>query len=228
MSRSRRSLLGLCATSLSVVGSGCSGTDGPGQTSSPSPSPSPSSSSPSPSPTTECEEIELPRPTPTGEGLEPLSYPEYPEPLTAETVREFVVEFERAYQHNRFLAEGFIRGTDLVLVDAGVPDGFVIEDDGDLLVGVNATIATEDNRVPEENGTDTPTQAPSYDDEFAAWYHLTPRRVRRTGAGTDLPGTPEDVDLSDAITCAASERRWGIGCAVDRPILVSGRHPGPA
>jgi len=191
MSRSRRSLLGICAASLSVAG--CSGPDEPGQTPSLSPSPSPS-------PTTECEAVELPGPTPTAEGIEPLSYPDSPESLTAGTAREFVVEFERAYQHNRFLAEGFIGGTDTVLVDAGVPDGFVVEDDGGYFVGVTASIATEDNRVPGGTATSTPTPAPSYDDEFAAWYHLTPGRVRRKDAGTDLPGSPEGVDPSDATT----------------------------
>lgn len=76
----------------------------------------------------------------------------------------------------------------------------MVEDDGDYLVGVNASIATEDNRVPEGTATATPTPAPSYDDEFAAWYHLTPGHVQRKDAGTDLPGTPEDVDLSEATT----------------------------
>jgi len=104
----------------------------------------------------------------TAEGLEPLSYPDYPESLSTGAAREFVVEFERACQHNRFLAEGFIGGTDTVIVDAGVPDGFVVEDDGGYLVGVTASIATEDNRVPGGTATTTPTPAPSYDDEFAA------------------------------------------------------------
>jgi hypothetical protein len=142
----------------------------------------------------------MPRPTPTDEGLEPLAYPDVPGSLTAETAREFAAAFERAYQHNRFLAEGFIGGTDTVVVDAGVPDGFVIEDGDGYLVGVNATIATEDNRRPAVEGTVTPTQAPSYDHEFAAWYRLTSRRVRRKDAGQTLPETPGDVDLSDATT----------------------------
>lgn len=194
MPRSRRTLLRLCACPLAAGLAGCSGTgtDGTGQTPSPSPSHSPS-------PTAECDAVELPRPTPTDEGLEPLAYPDYPASLTAETAREFAAAFERAYQHNRFLA-GSPGGTDLVLLDAGVPDGFVIEDGDGYLVGVNATIATEDNRRPTATGTDTPTPAPSYDDEFAAWYHLASRRVRRTETGSDLPETPGDVDMSDATT----------------------------
>lgn len=168
--------------SLSVAVAGCSGTDGPGQ-----------------SPTAECDAVELPRPTPTTEGLEPLPYPDYPESLTTETTREFVTEFERAYQHNHFLA-GFPDGTDTVILDTGVPDGFVIEADGGYLVGVESDIATEDNRRPTGTGTDTPTAAPSYDGEFAAWYHLTPRRVQRKEVGHDLPETPTDVDRSDMTT----------------------------
>lgn len=198
MSHSRRSLLHLCAASLSVLVAGCSWTDGSGQTPSPSPTSAPSPS-PSPSPTTECDAVELPRPTPTAEGLEPRPYPDYPESLTVETAREFVAEFERAYQHNRFLA-GNPGGTDLVLLNASIPDGFVVERGGDYLVGVESDIATEDNRRPTVTGTITPTAAPSYDDEFAAWYHLAPRRVRRKEAGSDLPETLGDVDMSYTLT----------------------------
>ena len=194
MPRSRRDLLRGCAASLSIALAGCSGRDRTGQTSSSTTPPTPTGS-----PTVECEADELPRPTPTAEGLEPLSYPDVPGDLTAETAREFAAEFERAYQHNRFLA-GNPAGTDTVIVNAGVPDGFAIEDGGGYLVGVNATIATEDNRRPTGEGTVTPTQAPSYDDEFAAWYRLTSRRVRRKDVGHDLPETPEDVDVSDATT----------------------------
>lgn len=194
MPRSRRALLCGCAASLSVALAGCSGRDRTGQMPSPT-----TSSTPPGSPTVECEADELPRPTPTAEGLEPLSYPDVPGSLTAETAREFAAEFERAYQHNRFLA-GNPAGTDTVIVNAGVPDGFVIEDGGGYLVGVNATIATEDNRRPTVAGTATPTRAPSYDDEFAAWYHLTPRRVRRKEIGRDLPETPGEVDTSYALT----------------------------
>lgn len=113
-----------------------------------------------------------------------------------------------------------------MLVDAGVPDGFVIERDGGYLVGVNATIATEDNRRPPVAGTATPTQAPSYDDEFAAWYRLTPRRVRRKEAGTDLPETPDGVDTSDMTTVLCG-RAPGVR-SMSLPTRVSGRHPGPA
>lgn len=144
--------------------------------------------------------MELPRPTPTAEGLEPRAYPDAPESLAAETAREFAADFERASRYNRFLAEGFVGGTDTVIVNAGVPDGFLMEDGDGYLAGVNATIATEDNRRPTTTATVTPTQAPSYDDEFAAWYHLTPRRVRRKEAGTDLSGTPGEVDVSDMTT----------------------------
>lgn len=204
MSNSRRTLLRLWACSLAAGLAGCSGTgtgtDGPEESPSLSPttSPSPARSS-TPTATTECEAVELPRPTPTAQDLEPLSYPDYPGSLTAETAREFAAAFERAYQHNRFLA-GNPGGTDVVLADAGVPDGFVIEDGDGYLVGVNATIATEDNRRPASTGTDTPTAAPSYDGEFAAWYHVGPRRVRRKEAGSDLPATPGDVDMSHALT----------------------------
>jgi len=172
MARSRRSLLGICAASLSVAVAGCSGAD---------------------------DRVRGRRTATThgdGGGARTAVVSDYPEPLAAGTAREF----ERAYQHNRFLAEGFIGGTDTVLVDAGVSDGSVIDDGGGYLVGVTASIATEDNRMPGGTATTTPTPAPSYDDEFAAWYHLTPGRVRRTDPGTDLPGTPGDVDLSDATT----------------------------
>ena len=205
MSRSRRSLLRLCAVSLSVAVAGCSEAGGPEQTPSPSPSPSSPSStsspvpSESPSSTTECDAVELPRPTPTAEGLEPLPYPDYPEALTAETARAFVTGFERAYQHNRFLA-GSPAGTDLILMDAAVPEGFVIESSGGYLVGVESSIATEDNRGSTSTGTGTPTAVPSYDDEFAAWYHLTPRRVRRKEVGSALPETPGDVDMAYTLT----------------------------
>lgn len=125
----------------------------------------------------------------------PREYPTYPDSLTPESAVTFATEYERSYRHNDVLAGG-LRGADTIIVSAGVPSGFLIERPNGFLLGVTATVDTEDNRTPEGG-----TAAPAYSDEFAAWYFLTERVGLRDPdlAATDLPATPPaSVDLSDA------------------------------
>lgn len=143
----------------------------------------------------ECEAAPPPNPTPSDEGVVPRAYPPYPADLTAESAVTFATEYERAYRHNEILAGG-AGGTDTILVSTGVPSGFLVERPDGFLVGVTATVDTEDNRTPAGG-----TAAPSYSDEFASWYLLTGGLGLRGPdlEANELPETPPDsVDLSDA------------------------------
>lgn len=108
----------------------------------------------------------------------------------------FATEYERAYRHNEILAGG-PDGTDTILVTAGVPNDFLIDRPDGFMLGVTATVDTEDNRTPAGG-----TAAPAYSDEFATWYLLTDELgLRGSDLGAkDLPATPPgSVDLSDAM-----------------------------
>lgn len=189
---SRREVLqaGIAVTTVGLAG--CGG--GPSQDGDSSPTPTGGVVVTTPE-QEECTVDPQVNPTASEEGVVPREYPPYPSEVTAESVVTFVIEYERAYRHNELLAGG-ARGTDTIIVNAGVPSDMLIKRQDGFLVGVTATIDTEDNRTPEGG-----TAAPAYSDEFAVWYLLT-ETVGLRGPdlpAKDLPATPPDsVDLSEA------------------------------
>lgn len=155
----RRALLGLSASALAGL-AGCSTLSGGAAS--------------------ECEPISLAAPTPTDEGLSPIEYPDVPSQKSLESVTQFAIEFERAYQHNSFLQGNFIEGTDTVITHTGSPNDAANQINNTYLVGVNGSLATEDNR-PETpvSSSETPTPADSLDIEFSAVYAVSEKVVKR-------------------------------------------------
>lgn len=146
----------------------------------------------------ECEATPWPMPTPTAEGLQPRTYPAYPESSTAATAEQFAMDFERAYRHNAFLAEGFLPGTDDMTTSTDVPYWAVIERPRGYIVGVTGELRTGDTQQP-ANVTGTPasfTGAP-----FAAWYYLTDRFALRKPVERIEEGDPPDLNGAITIVC---------------------------
>lgn len=190
---SRRWILRSGVSVATLVLAGCAAGSPADEESSPTPAKTVAVTTP---PLEECEVVPPLNPTPSDEEVVPREYPSYPDKLTAESAVTFATAYERAYRHNEILA-GEADGTDTISVNAGVPNDFLIDRGNGFLLGVTATIDTEDNRTPPGG-----TAAPFYSDEFATWYLLTDELGLRGGdlAAKDLPKMPpESVDLSGGI-----------------------------
>lgn len=151
----------------------------------------------------ECEQAPRPQPTPTEEGLRPRKYPSYPRSLGKDSAERFAEEYEKAYQHNHFIAEEFIEGIDEITIGGGA--GQVVEDGGEYFVGVAGRIDTADVTQPEYTETPTPDPAPTGSLPFAAWYYLADRfalrnEVEADGMGFDEGDTP-NLQGATVIAC---------------------------
>jgi len=208
---SRRRLLRLGVLGLGSALAGCSGAgsgDSPntddgstGNTTSPGPTATDTATPPfageTPAPG-ECDAVDRPTPTPTAEGLEPMAYPDYPDSLTAEAAESFVDAYERAHRHNEFLADEFVRGTDEVTIEGGVPTGMVTEYENGYVVGFDGTMYTSDNRQPE---TSTATQAPAGNFPVGAWYYLTDRFALRNGVQSLEEAESPEFGMATTVVC---------------------------
>lgn len=117
----------------------------------------------------ECSEEKPPYPTDTNSELKPKSYPSYPSSLNLNKVKEFAVDFEKAYQHNNFLINNYIPETDEVTILAGVPEWATYEVQDGYVLGVNGELKTATREPTKTNKT----QAPFLDTSFGSWYYLT-------------------------------------------------------
>lgn len=199
-SRTRRATLTVALPTVLVLLSGCS-TTGSRRTSVPEPnSPTDLGTSTttggSDSPTTDSYGIETPAPgdcnprqpptvTPTDEGLEPKSYPTYPETIDEKSAGTFAEAYEHAYRHDEFVFQRANAGYDELQVPLGAVrtfahrDGFVVRVDGELLFA--------DEEQPDGAGT----PAPSGEQPFASWFYLTDQFALRNGFDR---GLPEDAE----------------------------------
>lgn len=156
----------------------------------------PSLGTPSPG---NCTEAPRPHPTPTQEGLEPQSYPEYPDQIRGRSAKHFALDFEFAYQYNSFLTEDFIPGTDEIDIPVGVPEDGVTRAANGFTVAVNGTLFTGDRRQDpgEPDATETESPAPALMDPFGAWYRCTDRiahRLKNPGGPIEAPTRPPEFE----------------------------------
>lgn len=152
----------------------------------------------------ECDATPVPKPTPTEEGLEPAEYPPYPDSITKQTSVQFATEFEQAYQHNDFLKNEFIQGTDEIGVSAGAER--VIRSSNGFTIGVRGVLQTGNAERPEYTTTPTPTPAPNSTSAHSSWYYLTDRFALRNELSGDRTMIDEDsepqLDTATVISCA--------------------------
>jgi len=173
----RRFALPLLVAALLVV-AGCTGTTAPaGPTATPPP----------------CEEYDRATAAPVREDVEPKELPERPADLTAETVREFVADYERAYTYNGLLTE------DTERVEVDVREVQVSETPGSYRVRVEARWYTWAGGLPREdgNGTTTPIHGdgPLYD----VVYDVTDDRLVRHEV--DYGETPPPGAVGTTVEC---------------------------
>ena len=138
-------------------------------------------------PPDECSAEPRPQPTPTKEGLQPKAYPTYPEQLSLESAKRFAVAFERAYQHNDFLENKFIEGTDEIDFNIGVPRNEYEEVSNGYIIHVTGELKTSDTKRSHNNSSESPseTAAPSLDEPFNVSFYLTERfALRKSGDAT--------------------------------------------
>jgi hypothetical protein len=147
----------------------------------------------------ECAPASPPTPAETDGGLEPMSYPEYPDSLTRASAPTFVEEYERSYRHNEFLAEHFDSGYDQLLVHLGVEN--VTEREGGYLVRVDGGRLFADD---ERSKTATETPRPSGRIPFVTWFLLSDRFALRSSVDRGLPDDA-DPDFSGAETIFCEE-----------------------
>lgn len=153
----------------------------------------------------ECEPIQPPMPTSTAEGLEPKSYPKYPNEMDETAAKTFAEEYEYAYRSNEFVTEKASRGYDELQVLLGVVrifdhyDGFVVRVDGELLFG--------DSEQPEDAGTPAPTG----EQPFVTWFYLADRVGLRKGIDHGLPDdTRPDFTSAQVIACPDPSNRLDV------------------
>lgn len=121
----------------------------------------------------------------TGPGLPgPRSYPAGPPAFTADAVRQFLQEYERAYGYNELLADlavdgGCVRYLELYVVD---DETTVTEADGGFAGEVTTRGSYTGEPCPDATGTDTPSPPPHVDLPWTAVeYRLTERSLERQG-----------------------------------------------
>ena len=152
-------------------------------------------------PPDECSVEPRPQPTPTKEELQPKTYPTYPEQLSLESAREFAVAFERAYQHNDFLKNEFIEGTDEIDINIGVPENEYEEFSNGYTIHVTGELKTSDTKRSHNNSSETPseTAAPSLDEPFDISFYLTERfALRKSGDATTSTISDVNTQFEDA------------------------------
>lgn len=125
----------------------------------------------------ECEAVEPPTSGPTEGGLEPISYPAYPDEITAETSRAFARDYEHTYRHNAFVQryeDSWYDELDVTVRTADVVDerhgGYIVEVDGVTVHGPSE---------PPGTATPTPSPRPAGRLPFTTWYYLTDRYALR-------------------------------------------------
>jgi hypothetical protein len=132
-------------------------------------------------------------------GAEPTAYPDFPDPVTAETAESFAVAFETAARRNDFVANAGHRETGSLSLRAGAAKtesldcGFAVAVDGSIRSEAPTFTAASD-------ATDTPTPVPSYDNEFATWYLVSADRVQRVALGGNFRDPMEVPTFENAET----------------------------
>jgi len=130
-------------------------------------------------------------------GAEPTAYPDFPDPVTAETAESFAVAFETAFRRNDFVANAGARETAALSMRAGAAKTEAL--DCGFAVAVDGSIWSEGPRLTAASGaTDTPTPVPSYDAEFATWYLVSADRVQRVALGGNFRDPMEVPTFEDA------------------------------
>lgn len=146
-------------------------------------------------PSDECSAEPKPQPTPTNEGLQAKAYPTYPEQLSLESAKEYAVAFERAYQHNDFLENEFIEGTDEIDFNIGVSRDEYEEVSNGYIIHVAGELKASDTKQSHDNSSESPseTAAPSLDEPFSTSFYLTEQSALRK-SGDATTSTISDVD----------------------------------
>jgi len=149
-----------------------------------------------------CPEYDPARPRSSASGIQPASYPSYPQSLTAETAKKFAREHEEAVRLNN-AAEAPRNGVDEGYAEAGVSSVFSTTNTYTIRIG--GTLRTSDVYGPTDE-----TKAPSFMREFAAWYKLKPMAALRAPASSADSGlhrektlTPPDLKWNE-IVCNSS------------------------
>lgn len=145
----------------------------------------------------ECDPRNPPTPDPTVDGLEPRSYPAFPDFITAGTAVSFAENFERAYRHNAFVEEHADTGYDELQVLLGAE--LVDERDVEYVVRVDGELLFADEERPE---TATETPYPTGTVPFVTWYFLADRFALRKGVDRGLPDdAAPDFTGADVVVC---------------------------
>lgn len=145
-----------------------------------------------------CDPYKPPSPTPTSEGLEPRSYPVYPSDISEVAAKDYATEYEAAYQHNSFISEEFIYGTDEITILRHVPEWTISDRSKGYILGVSGEIKTADTEQPEGS---TDSQAAYLDSPFSAWYYVTDRFALRNEV-EDLDATQSpNLQYATTIYC---------------------------
>lgn len=108
------------------------------------------------------------------------------------------MDYERAYRHNAFLAERFLRGTDDITTSVDAPYWASNEYRRGFVVGVTGELRTGDTQQP-PNVTGTP--GPFTDSSFAAWYYLTDRFALRKSVDQLEEGATPNLTGAMTIVC---------------------------
>lgn len=165
---SRRRFLVACTGTAGALFAGCiSGTRGGTGTDTPSPTATCSAKDP---------------PAPTDAATSPQSYPDRPSELTTETVRQFLREYESAYQYNHALAANPDKIGRTNEFTVHVQSVSVDTNDGQLTAEVSGQLQSD--IIDHGTGTTTPettteTPLPMGHGPFEASYVVTDRELRR-------------------------------------------------
>lgn len=148
-----------------------------------------------------------PRPDESDVAVQPSTYPTFPTTVTVEQSKQFVRQFDRAYQRNNYIAQrnptnGEIKGVNIhnhgVLKTDEVENGVV--------VGVNGWLAGAESRIETTDGGETRVGELIVDDWYGAWYHVLPHRLDYFDPSDQIQGDDEIPGLGQfwTVYCAGT------------------------
>ena len=145
---------------------------------------------------TDCEPSELPQSSQTQGGLQPKSYPEYPNSFEKDDLKDYAISFENSYRNNKFLAN-YPQEYDELTIQSGIEK--ISETEQGYQMRIEGILLFSDEKQPTKS---TATPYPSGRIPFVTWFYFDEDFVLRDGRDTGYTKSLEpDFKYAEAIVC---------------------------
>jgi hypothetical protein len=146
-----------------------------------------------------------PRPDESDVAVQPSTYPTVPTTVTVEQSKQFVRQFDRAYQRNNYIAQSNPSNGEIKSVNIN-NHGVVrtVEMENGVVVGVNGWLVGAEILIETTDGGETRVGELEADDWYGAWYHVLPHRLNYFDPSHQIEGDDEIPGL---------EQFWTVYCA---------------